>query len=326
MIAFPTHFFIPNNRNIAVGLSGGPDSMCLTHMLCEYIKQQDLPITVHALTVNHNLREGSLSEAEQVKDWAAEYPHLEHHIINWAHGATDSRIMEAARKARYELMSDFCTAHNIKDLYIAHHQDDQVETFLFRLSKGSGLDGLCGMQPLYEYTDQLTINRPLLDFPKEALIDYCHHFDIPFIDDPSNKKTEYARPRLRESRAALEKEGLSAKRISTTAKRLLRAKDALNWLCEKAISETFEVKRDIIEINLDKLSEYPKEIHVRILQYAISFLTPEREYSARMEKIESIAEDVLLEQSFRKQTFSKLIFERLLIDKSFHLVITKENE
>lgn len=324
MTAFPSFFYIEEQKDIAVGLSGGPDSMALTHMLCAYAKEHKLPITIHALTINHNLREDSLEEAQLVESRVANYPHLKHHIINWTHEDTNSRIMETARKARYQMMEHYCKQHDIQDLYIAHHQDDQVETFLFRLSKGSGLDGLCGMQEKYKYSDHLNIIRPLLEHPKEALIEYCNANNVPYIQDPTNEKTKYARPRLRKSREALEQEGLTPKRISTTAKRLSRAKDTLIWLTEKAIAETFEVSRNSIEINVSLLSEYPQEIHVRALQHAIAFFNPELEYSARMEKIEKIAEDAFKEKSFRKQTFANIIFEKKLHKGMFKLALTKE--
>ncbi len=324
MTAFLSHLSIPLENDIAIGLSGGPDSMSLVHMLNAHIEDYNFPIKLHALTVNHNLREDARDEAERVGQWIKDYKHTSHHILDWTDEKSQTRIMEAARNARYSLIEDYCKQHKIKTLFVAHHQDDQVETFLFRLSKGSGLDGLAAMRETYTYSEHLNIIRPLMNHTKESLIDYCHQNDIPYINDPSNEKTQYARPRLRESRLILEKEGLTSQRLSKTVKRLDRARHALEWMSEKALIQTCAIYQNNIKINLSQLGEYPEEIHMRVLQSAIMFFNKNRDYAPRLEKIEKIAEDMLLQDAFRKRTFAKIIFERTLEDGDFLLILTKE--
>ena len=310
MSAFLSKDFLSSMPAIAVALSGGPDSMALTYMLSETLKKNKLDTQLHALTVNHNLREDSLEEAKEVSQWTKQLHNTTHHILNWEAPKSDTRIMESARKARYNLLADYCNNHSIPYLYVAHHQDDQAETFLFRLSKGSGLDGLACMSEKTSFAQNLQIIRPLLNSSKMELIDYCKEHNLPFIEDPTNKKADYARPRLRESMPILEKEGLSAKRLSVTAMRIERAKRALQWMQEKAVQECCNISLSETEINLEKLESYPEDIRVRVLQHVILFYAENAEYAPRMEKIETIVEDLFAPTIFRKRTFASLIFEK----------------
>jgi len=324
MPAFLLSSFLKNQSSVAIGLSGGPDSLALTHMLSQICATENLSTKIHALIVNHNLRPEAAEEAKDVQRIAANFPNTCPAILTWETPQQNARIMETARNARYELMTAYCKQHHIKYLYIAHHQDDQAETFLFRLAKGSGLDGLCGMQEELQYADDLTILRPLLDKPKSELMSYCQEYALPFLNDPSNQKEEYARPRLRKSREILEQEGLSSRRLALTAKRLSRAKDALVWLSQQAWDNTVTTTGQAIRINLDALSNYPEEIHFRVIKSAVLSMTPDRDYAPRMEKLEEIATQLFTELPFRKQTFAKLIFENRIKNGTAILVIEKE--
>ena len=147
-----------DDKKIAIALSGGSDSMALLLLL----KTQNIPL--HALTVDHHLRPESASEAAQVAAWcnALGVPHT---TLHWQHEKIESGLPEKARDARYALMFDWCREHHIQHLFTAHHLDDQIETMLFRLTRGSGLVGLSGMLPLTQ-RDGIFLHRPLLAFPK----------------------------------------------------------------------------------------------------------------------------------------------------------------
>ena len=129
---------------VAVGVSGGADSLALALML------KDAGKSVVALTVNHCLRKEAQAEAEYVASLMKKHG-IEHHILLWNEGAKIAKgIEEAARVARYKLMFDYCKKHKIKVLATAHHMRDQAETFLLRLQRGSGLFGLSAMLPVTE--------------------------------------------------------------------------------------------------------------------------------------------------------------------------------
>lgn len=310
-------------RRLAVGVSGGPDSMALALLLVEWAAQQKHSIDIHALTVDHGLRPESAKEATATGARLAGFAGVHHHILRWKGRKPKTRLMEAARQARYALMISHCREHGINHIFLAHHMDDQAETFLFRLAKGSGLDGLSGMRPVQAY-DDIFLLRPLLGFSKQALVDTCKSRKIKFVKDPSNAKETYARPRLRKSVKALSEEGLTPKRLATTAARLERARNALDHIAEKAFQKLAKIKStDRIELDLGGWQKETEEIALRVLMKAIQHLRPDAAYNPRMEKIEDLFADLHGDSSFRKRTLGGLVFERN--ERKSAILITHEH-
>ncbi|MCB9963821.1 MAG: tRNA lysidine(34) synthetase TilS [Rhodospirillales bacterium] len=312
--------FLASHQKIAVALSGGPDSMALTHMLSNICKEHGGTTEIHALIVNHNLRLEAATEAAETQAHAQEFFNLRAHILIWNTPEKNTRIMEAARAARYDLMAAYCKEHQIPVLYLAHHGDDQAETVLFRLAKGSGLDGLGGMHETQAYSEDLTLLRPLLSYSKADLLSYCAEHNLPYALDPSNENTSYARPRLRKSLTVLAEEGLTSKRLSVTAARLHRARTALDWFCEKIWQEVANVSPQQIMLDLEQLKPYPAEIHLRLLQKAIMSFCADHSYAPRLEKMEQIAADLFAPAPFRKRTFAGILFSI----KANHLILQQE--
>ncbi|WP_069623305.1 tRNA lysidine(34) synthetase TilS, partial [Methyloceanibacter marginalis] len=147
---------------VALAVSGGPDSLALMHLAAKWRDRHGGP-ALFVLTVDHGLRAGSRAEAETVGRAAKAY-NVPHAILTWTHGGVDARVQARAREARYDLMAAYCTAHHIQALVTAHHLDDQAETFLMRLKRGSGLDGLAAIPQEGSWAG-LTLLRPLLDIP-----------------------------------------------------------------------------------------------------------------------------------------------------------------
>lgn len=295
--------------DVALAFSGGPDSMALLALLQDWVKENG-GLRIHALHVDHGLRVESAREAEALGRALQNTDGVHYEIMKWEEKAS-SGIQEAARKARYDLMASYCRAHGICYLFVAHHQDDQAETFLFRLAKGSGLDGLSSMQPVQDYGEDIIILRPLLSVEKNVLISLCQDCNLEYIEDPSNDSEEYSRVRLRKSQAVLETEGLSSKRLSVTAKRLSRARFALDTLAQKALQDAIikkEAKRFVLKY--DVLQNWPDEIALRAVLKVIETLRPESDYAPRMEKVESLFYDLRSPEPFRKRTLGGLVFER----------------
>lgn len=301
-------FILGECPRVAVAVSGGPDSMALCALLARWADAHG--VEVHALTVDHGLREGSAEEARQVGADLADFSCVQHHILTWENPSA-RRVQEEARKARYALMAEYCAAQRIGTLFLAHHRDDQAETVLFRLAKGSGLDGLCGMREVYDYSDDLKLCRPLLGVSKDDLIAVCETLGVSYVDDPSNESEDYARVRLRKSRAVLEDEGLTAKRLVVSAKRLVRARDALDEMAEKAYIDAIQEKNTKqVVFKTKSLLGWPEEIMLRAVIKAMQGLRPGREYAPRMEKIEDLVFDLIHEEVFRKRTLGGVIIER----------------
>jgi tRNA(Ile)-lysidine synthase len=297
-----------SDGTVACGVSGGPDSMALLHLLSGWAA--DTGARIHAFTVDHGLRPESGEEAQNVSEWVKEWPRVTHKVLTWQGEKPDSRILEEARAARYGLLRYAMTALGIRHLFVAHHQDDQAETFLMRLAKGSGLDGLAAMDDIHPYED-IFILRPLLPFTKDEILAYCAEKNIPFIRDPTNANTAYMRPRLRQAAAALAEEGLSAKRLATTASRLSRARAALDHTAGDLFDRALlEQRADGFLFDFTLLNKAPDEIFLRVLMRAVSRICPDRRYAPRMERLENLFVRLIEEPEFKSATLGGCIFAK----------------
>lgn len=299
---------IDSNVDIAVGVSGGSDSMALCYALSDFFEGAGK--TLHALSVDHGLRPEAAQEARQVARALDALPNVQHHILTWRHDEKPTaRVQESARNARYDLMGDYMRDHNLSHLFLGHHMDDQAETFLFRLAKGSGLDGLGGMSHIGT-RDDIYLCRPFLDMQKSEIIDFCEDYQIQYIRDPSNESDDYARVRLRKSMDVLSAEGLTSKRLAVTAKRLLRVRESMDYIVEKEYKNATSRKdKDRIVLNVGLLLTNPFEIVLRVVLKTMAELSPERDYGVRLERAENLCEDLMKPKSFRKRTLGGVVFE-----------------
>lgn len=295
--------FVKAGEPIAVALSGGADSLALAWLMSLSGRE------VHLLHVDHGLRAESAREAESLQTFVAAWPGVSFYSLKWVHESIEGRVQEQARVARYRLMAEHCAGLNIQKLFLAHHQDDQAETVLFRLAKGSGLDGLAGMQAEQEMGG-LMLCRPFLDVPKARLLETCAAHNLDYFVDPSNENADFARVRLREARAVLEAEGLSNKRLSLSAKRLSRARKTLDSIALEAYQSLLLNKNtDRIEFNLGVFQGTYEEIALRVLLLAVHDLRGDAPYGPRFEKIEALFEDFYFARDMRKRTLGGVVFD-----------------
>lgn len=204
---------------IAVGVSGGRDSMALALLAHQWAG--DRGGRAVALTVDHGLRPEAAEEARQVGRWLSARG-MDHQILTNQIPLTHSDIQAAARSVRYGLLEEWCARNGCLHLLIAHQQNDQAETLLLRLGRGSGLRGLTSMAPV-SILRHVRLLRPLLGIPRTALGDFLAANDQPWIDDPSNDSDAYARVRVRKALPDLASYGLTASRLSLTVDRLASA-------------------------------------------------------------------------------------------------------
>lgn len=207
-------------EKIAIAVSGGIDSMVLTLLARQWCKKRAIQLI--AFTVDHKLRKGSTEEANKVHQWLESYG-IEHAILTLAGKKIDSNIQGRAREARYQLLAGQCKAAKISFLLVAHHKEDQAETFLLRLERGSGIDGLSAMVPLH-HRGGVTLVRPLLSVPKACLKAYAALHHIPSVEDPSNRDPGYRRVFFRQILEAMEDKELFIHRVCETAVHMARAK------------------------------------------------------------------------------------------------------
>ena len=211
-------------RSLLLAVSGGPDSTALLVMAAEWAAR-GRAARLAAATVDHGLRAESAAEADQAAALARRHG-VPHATLVWAGAKPASRLMERAREARYRLLVDRARAVRADAIVTAHHADDQAETVLFRLLRGSSLKGLAGMAAMSK-RDGLMLARPLLGCPKRALVAFCRARGVPFVADPTNAEPAYARARLKPLLAALAAEGFDAQGFARLARRMGEADEAL---------------------------------------------------------------------------------------------------
>ena len=315
---------ITKERSIAVAVSGGPDSMALCGLLSVWAKSERPDLKIHAITVDHRLRPESGTEAKSVGKTLKIFPNITHRILVWAHDETpSSRVQETARQARYDLIYTYMKKEGLKHLFLGHHQDDQAETVLFRLAKGSGLDGLSGMEPYQETEEGIVLCRPLLSAAKDGLVAYCQNNNILFHNDPSNEADRFARVRMRRSMDILAQEGLTAKRLSVTARRVSRARKALEELSKNSLNQSIlEKDTNRLVLKLSVIQNCPEEIGLRVVLRAMEILVPSENYGPRLERVEELFSDLMKPDAFRKRTLSGIIFDRK--DKTDQLFLVRE--
>jgi len=208
---------------LGIAVSGGRDSMALCLLADGWARGLGGQVT--ALTVDHGLRPGSADEARRVGDWLQERG-IAHRLITWRGAKPETGIQAAARRARYELLTAWCRDAGILHLVLAHHQGDQAETYLLRLAAGSGDDGLACMAAVVE-TPGVRLLRPLLGVPRTRLTGTLKAFGQPWLDDPSNRDTAFARVRVRAGLAVSRQyrrrsAGLAAEAVRCGRRRVLR--------------------------------------------------------------------------------------------------------
>lgn len=205
---------------VAVAVSGGVDSVCLLHWLVAS------GVSVTALHVNHHLRKNADVEAEYVANLCNDLG-VPYKIFDWVDNKPATGLEAAARAARYRFMTDWCHENGIDTLMVAHQADDQIETFLMNLSRGSGLTGLTAMRAT-SYRDGIKIVRPLLGVFRRELIEYCDTNNIKYFSDEMNDDETFTRVKIRKNRHLLDsKLGISDSRILLAIENLTRASAAL---------------------------------------------------------------------------------------------------
>jgi tRNA(Ile)-lysidine synthase len=272
-------------KTLLIAVSGGPDSTALLVMAAEWANRRG-KTRIEAATVDHGLRPESADEAKAVASLCARLK-VGHRVLQWKGAKPTTRLQERAREARYRLLVDHAKAIGADALLTAHHADDQAETVLFRLLRGSGVAGLRGMD-FMTARDGVTIVRPLIGLKKRDLIAFANARGAPFIDDPSNADPRFARARLRALLARLGEEGLDAQALDRLARRARETEEALAHL-------TAEVELRIgSEGALDARALFTAPIAIarRILARRIAE-TGDRDLSrVGLEKIETLAQSL----------------------------------
>ncbi len=213
-----------SDPHLAVAVSGGADSLALCLLAHQWARTRGG--SVSALTVDHGLRAGSRAEAIRAGRWLNGRG-IEHVVLTWIGDKPATGIQEAARSARYRLMSRWCAGAGVLHLLLGHHQYDQAETVLMRHRRGSGVDGLAGMAAVVE-TAAVRLVRPLLKTSPLRLRALLTAAGQPWIEDPSNSDPVHARSRVRAALSQLADGEDAVATVTMTAATMARARMVLD--------------------------------------------------------------------------------------------------
>tara|TARA_B100000315_G_scaffold237285_2_gene253928 strand:- start:4037 stop:5380 length:1344 start_codon:yes stop_codon:yes gene_type:complete len=258
----PIADLISKNDQFAVAVSGGADSMALCLLADQWAKSQGCQMV--ALTVDHGLRSEAAAETQTVAGWLAACG-IEHHVLHWQGDKPASGIQAAAREARYQLMTDWCQTNNVSALMTAHHLEDQVETFLLRAERGSGVDGLACMAAETEVSG-IKLLRPLLAVSKNRLRETLIASDQNWLEDPSNQNPAYRRTKMRKLVNALEQRGLDASRFGTLVDHFSDLRNSTGEIVSVFVDQVVQIfPEGYAVVQGDVFRQMPEPIIERIL-------------------------------------------------------------
>ena len=259
-----------NFRRVILAVSGGPDSTALMLLAKRWLDRCPRGPELVAATVDHRLRRESKAEAAAVARLARKFG-LRHRTLVWSGKKPKTGLPNAAREARYRLLAGLALKLKADAIATAHTRDDQAETVLLRLARGSGLSGLAGIRRRSE-REGIALVRPFLDLPKARLLATLKKAGIAFAEDPTNRDPRFARPRLRGIAGLLAAEGLDAARLAGLAKRIARADAALAATVDAAefhVLLSTSAGGRATDFNAAALFTFPSEITIRLLGRAI---------------------------------------------------------
>lgn len=259
-----------NYRRLLIAVSGGPDSMALLTLLYRWrVKFKNGP-KLFSATVDHRLRPASRQEAASVTEYASKLK-IPHGILVWQGKKPETGLQNAAREARYKLLVALAEKVDADAIVTAHTLDDQAETFLMRMARGSGLSGLAAIRTK-SARDGVALLRPLLGVPKSRLIATLEESGIDYAEDSSNLDPRFMRPRLRRLASDLAAEGLGPERLAGIAGRIARADAALEAVADElqtAMAVGRKANGGSMEFPNGMFFRVPDEIGIRLLGRAV---------------------------------------------------------
>lgn len=277
--------FMPEARALGVALSGGGDSMALLHLLVSWAADRD--VALRAASVDHGLRPETGAEIALAAQSCARLD-IPHDTLTWD-GAATGNLQAAARDARFDLLAGWARDHGLDAVCLGHTQDDQAETVLQRLMRGSGVDGLAAMQARTTRDGTVWL-RPLLDVSRASLREVLRGLGAVWAEDPSNADPRFERVRVRRVMAELD---LSAERLAATAAAMARAQEALGRRAAE-VAEAGAVRFDWGDVLLDaaQMRALDDETALRLLAEALRWVSGAR-YRPRLSALTGLRAELL---------------------------------
>ncbi len=253
---------------LGVAVSGGGDSVALLHLLNDYARSRG--IALHAATVDHGLRPEAAREAAMV---AAQCRALgvAHDTLRWTGWDHSGNLQNEARKARYRLLADWARGQGIDAVCIGHTADDLAETFVMRLGRRAGVDGLSAMPAVFD-RHGMRWHRPLLNARRADLRAHLTRCGVTWVDDPSNEDDSFARVRIRKALAVLTDLGVDSAALADVSRHLADARTALDAQMFAAARAHAHVQCGAVAMDWQALCDLPTETRRRLLTHTIAWI------------------------------------------------------
>ncbi len=309
-------FGLEGLRGLILAVSGGPDSTALLVLAARWAKGlkprlKRAPKLV-AITIDHGLRKEAADEAAAVKRLARRLG-VAHQVLRWRGNKPKSGLQEAAREARYRLLAQAAARAGYGHILTAHTLDDQAETVLFRLARGSGVVGLGGMAQAsllpahFSMSGEASILlvRPFLRLPKSRLIATLQAARVAYSEDPSNRDPRFTRARLRTLLPDLAREGLDARGLARLAARVRRVEATIEFAvdaAQAALSPAPWRQDDSVVFETARFAGLPAEVALRLLGRAIAHTG--NEGPIELAKLEALYDTVRQTQSRLRRTLA----------------------
>ena len=288
-----------------VALSGGPDSLALSAL--SYAYSIENKSKVFFVLVDHGIRKNSSKEAQNVKRL------LKKKGINLTilknKKKIDKNIQSCARNVRYDLLLSFCKKYKIKFIMTGHHRDDQIETFLIRLSRGSGVQGLSSMKKVSSLDNKIKLIRPLLDEKKKDLTILAKKCFGKIFKDPSNINQKFLRTKIRVLIKQFEKSGIKHEKIINSINNLGSTRDTLNTYVSKVEKNCVTVNKKETVISLKNFSIENEEIQLKVFSNCIKN-TSKSYYPPRAKKIINLLNKIKFDQKL-KATLGGCVIQKI---------------
>ncbi len=261
-------------ERIIVGFSGGIDSLSLLHLLCNLTEYQ---LDIWAVYINHSLRPRETPFEEKLlekvgREWGVKTKKIVIDIPTRLKEKPDS-IQLLAREERYKIFTNLQKELKADKIALAHHLDDQVETILYRIIRGTGIDGLTGMPIIREQT----IIRPLLEVSRQEIAEYAVSHDLGWLEDSSNHKMKYQRNRIRLQLIPLLEEYYNPqvkKSLLRLAKLAAEQRDFMQELVADELPKLLIVKEGKIGLKIEDFRTRSPYLQFQILKKVLSEFRP----------------------------------------------------
>lgn len=256
-------------KRLGVAVSGGSDSMALLELMAGH--GADKGLTVEVVTVDHGLRPEARDEAAGVAE-RCKALNLHHEIIAWEGWDGAGNLQAEARAARYRLIAAWARRRKISRIALGHTRDDVAETFLMRLGRAAGVDGLAQMERRFERHGLVWL-RPMLQLPRDEARKFLVDQGLGWADDPSNDDPRFDRVRARQILRALDPLGIEAETLARTSRHLSAAKSALDHYTRHEALRLARLDRGDLILTRGALPPVPIEIERRLLVAGILWVS-----------------------------------------------------